>query len=148
MLSTNPILEMLAKKGYEEIIGPLGPILSALEAAKKQESDPMSWGHAVAGLVQAAQAKELAARLPPKDRANATKSATSAIEEILDDWCGTPPRRIPWPWPGPPPWTWQIVSALSLIANSLQAGALRDELLGIAGQAAARASEAGQASHA
>ena len=42
----------------------------------------------------------------------------------------------PEPPPVPPPWDWQIVSALSLIANSQQVGGLRDKLLGIAGQAA------------
>jgi hypothetical protein len=37
---------------------------------------------------------------------------------------------------------------LALITNSLQAGSLLDEFLGILGQAVARASEAGHATHA
>src|SRR5262249_30179311 len=144
MLNRNPIIESLWPKGYEEIIGPLGPYAAAARAGESTNPIPEPWRRAVADLVQAAQAKELATKLPAKDRAAATKSATTAIEEILDEWCGTPPRRHPWPWPGPPPWTWQIVSALSLIANSLQPGLLRDELLGIAGQAATKATEAAQ----
>ena len=54
----------------------------------------------------------------------------------------------PGPRPVPRPRTWQVVSARSLILNGLQACELRDELLGIAGQTAARASEAGQATRA
>ena len=62
------------------------------------------------------------------------RSSTAAIAEILDDWCGTPPRKWPWPWPGPPPWVWEIASELSMIANSLSAGSLRDGMLDVAAQ--------------
>jgi hypothetical protein len=41
----------------------------------------------------------------------------------------------------------QIVSALFLIANSLQESGLRNDLLGIAGESAPPVSEAGQATH-
>ncbi len=53
------------------------------------------------------------------------------------------PLLLPGTAAGPLSWTWQIVSALSLVANSLQAGVRRDEVVGIAGQAAARDSELG-----
>jgi hypothetical protein len=56
----------------------------------------------------------------------------AAIGAILDDWCGTPPRKHPWPWPDPPPWVWEIASELSLTANSLQPGSLRDEIQNLA----------------
>jgi hypothetical protein len=67
------------------------------------------------------------------------KSAGTAIDTILDDYCGTPPRKHPWPWPGPPPWVWDIASELSLMANSLQAGSLRDGILDVAAQAVQKA---------
>src|SRR6185369_13621104 len=42
--------------------------------------------------------------------------------------------QIPGPCAGPPPWTWRIALTLALITNSLQAGSLLDEFLGILGQ--------------
>jgi hypothetical protein len=47
------------------------------------------------------------------------------------------------PWPVLPPCTWQTVSARSMIANGFHVGSVRDEVLGIAGQVAVLASEAG-----
>jgi hypothetical protein len=137
---TNPILEWLYRHGWE---GPgwgqrshLAP--GAIEPHLGPQPEP--WTVAVGQLVQAASAKEVAVKLPEGPQRSAMmKSASMAIETVLDDWCGTPPRRHPWPWPGPPPWTWQIVSELTLVANSLQGGPLRDEILNIAGQLTSRA---------
>jgi hypothetical protein len=148
MLNRNPFLQWLWGHGYEEIIPPTGPFAAASAPSPASHAMPEPLKSAVAEFVQAAQAKELAARLPASQRSAATKGADAAIEMLLDEWCGTPPRRHPWPWPGPPPWTWQIVSALSFLAHSLEAGPLREELLGIASQAAAKATGAGQATHA
>ena len=79
-------------------------------------------------------------RLPEGQQKSALKSAGAAIDSILDDWCGTPPRfPYPWPWPGPPPWVWEIASELSLVANSLQPGTLRDVIQDIGIQAFQRA---------
>jgi hypothetical protein len=61
--------------------------------------------------------------------------AAQSIDDILDHWCGT---RRPWPWPGPPPWAIAIAAELAALADSYQAGFLRDELLRIAGQALLR----------
>jgi hypothetical protein len=94
-------------------------------------------------LVHAVQVKDLAATMRGKHGEEMARSATAAIELILDEWCGTPPRKWPWPWPGPPPWVWDIASDLSLAANMLQAGSLRDGLLKVAGQAIEKASAAG-----
>lgn len=54
-------------------------------------------------------------------------SAAAFVDAVLDDYCGTRP-----PWPGPSPWAMAIASALSELANTYQAGFLRDELLRIA----------------
>jgi hypothetical protein len=57
-------------------------------------------------------------------------SADRAIASLLDsdDIC---PR---WPFPGPPPWLSIIASELTLVANTLNEGSLREEILNIAGQ--------------
>jgi hypothetical protein len=145
----NPWLRWLAEHGGEEIIGPLGPLVSE-SMPEKSEPNPSPWRSAVVQLVEAAQVKDLATRIAAAPQKSAmVKSANAAIEEIFDEWgCGTkPPGYHPWPWPGPPPWIWQIASALSFVANSFQAGGLRDEILGIAGQMVTRAGETGQAAH-
>jgi hypothetical protein len=103
---------------------------------------PEPWRIAVGQLVHAAQVKDLAARMKGKQGEEMAKSAAAAIESVLDDWCGTPPRKWPWPWPGPPPWVWDIASELSLVANTLQAGSLRDGLLDVASQAIQKANAA------
>jgi hypothetical protein len=145
MLQRNPILEWFWKHGYEEPIGPLGPAISEL-AAERIHPAAEAWRTAVSQLVEAAQVKELAAKSSAAHQKSAmTKSANVCIEQILDEWCGTPSGRHPWPWPGPPPWAYQIASSLSLVANTLQAGSLRDELLAIAGQISSRAAESSQA---
>jgi len=132
----NPVLRWYWEHGGEEIIGPLGPYVARAEAAAERSGPhPDPWRVAVAQLVEAVQARDLAAKLPKGQREQVVRSATAAIDGILDDWCGTPPRKFPWPWPGPPPWTWDIVSELSAVANSLAAGSLRDGLLEVAGQA-------------
>lgn len=125
------IESMLAKRGFEEIIDPNNPLI---EQKKLVEQEPDSWRIAYQ-LIHAAQAKDLASRLPEGAAKQAViKSSNAAVAQIIDDWCGTPPRRHPWPWPGPPPWAWEVTSNLSLFANSLVAGSLRDEVLGIAGK--------------
>ena len=66
------------------------------------------------------------------DKAHAKQivaSAEAAISEALDDYCGTPPRKVPWAFPGPPPWVWDIASELTAAANTLQEGALRTSLM-------------------
>jgi hypothetical protein len=67
-----------------------------------------------------------------------TTNAEGAIQAFLDDFCGTPPRRIPWSWPGPPPWVNPLAAALVSAANS-QSGALREGLMSVAGRVAAMA---------
>jgi hypothetical protein len=99
----------------------------------RDNPEPSPWLPAVYELVQAASVKQAATTLPEgAPRADLEAGASQAIEDILDDWCGTHSHR---PWPPPPPWAVPIAVELTQIANSYQAGHLRDELLGIAGQA-------------
>lgn len=141
----NPWLRWFWEHGGEEPVGPLGPFVSELGPHPepwrlRSEPSPVPWRIAVAQLVQAAQARDLASRLSEgRLKSAVAKSAGTAIDAILDDWCGTPPRKHPWPWPGPPPWVWDIVSELSLRANSLEAGSLRDGILDVAAQVVQKA---------
>lgn len=137
----NPLLDGLIKHGWEEIIGPLGPMREARMADPSPEPwrlapEPDPWRVAVPQLFRAVQARDLASRLKGEAGESLARSSAEAIDSILDDWCGTRPRFIPWPYPGPPPWVWEIASELSLIANTLQPGSLREGLLDVAARAA------------
>ena len=82
--------------------------------------------------------KEVAGTMGQLQGQQVAAAADSAIQAFLDDFCGTPPRRIPWPWPGPPPWVLPLASELVSVANA-ESGALREGLM----QVAARVAEAG-----
>ena len=141
----NPVSNWYWEHGGEEIIGPLGPYAAGVAQGRtRADPEPAPWRVAVGQLVQAVQARELAGKLPKALQEQTVRSSTAAVAEILDDWCGTPPRKWPWPWPGPPPWVWDIVSELSGIANSLPAGGLRDGLLDAAAQAVQKAMPQGR----
>lgn len=91
---------------------------------------------AVSGLAEAANVKQITASLPEGDaRSQLEAGAARSIDDILDHWCGT---HGAWPWPGPPPWAIAIAAEVATLANSYQAGFLRDELPRIAGQALLR----------
>jgi hypothetical protein len=97
---------------------------------------PRPWAAAVSGLTEAANLKQIAAPLPEGDaRSQLEAGAARSIDDILDHWCGT---HGAWPWPAPPPWAIAIAAEVATLANSHQAGFLRDELLRIAGQALLR----------
>jgi hypothetical protein len=121
--------------GFEELIGPLGPLR---QRAQREEPDPVPWAVAAPQLVEAAIAKDIASKQQHKA---GQQSAQLAIDTIIDDYCGTPPRRVPWPHPGPPPWAFQIAAELSLLANTLQPGGLKNELESIAGRISHRGGE-------
>lgn len=120
------------------------PRLTTIERAEPDPSpwvqinpDPAPWivQNAVSFVVSAVTVKDVAVNVPDEtERKQMISGADAAIAAFLDDYCGTPPRLIPWPWPGPPPWVAQIASALSLVANAFQEGVLRDGILAIAGQ--------------
>jgi hypothetical protein len=131
---------------YQELVQyvlshPLGPGSGRpprVEAYRKApDPGPDPWGPPygpVAALVNAVNVKVLAGTVNAPARQQLEVSANQAIEQILDDYCGTPPRVYPWPWPGPPPWVYVIASELNAIANTMEAGRLREGLTEVAGQ--------------
>jgi hypothetical protein len=95
---------------------------------------------AVTFLVTTVSSKEAAANMSNKEAAEQIiAAANEAISEYIDgdDICP------PWPWPGPPPWLSVIASELTLVANSLQEGSLRSNILQVAGQVLDRAQALG-----
>jgi hypothetical protein len=89
---------------------------------------PSPW--AVRFLVSAVTTKVAAANMANKAAAQQVVAAADAsIASFIDgdDICP------PWPFPGPPPWLGVIASELTLIANTLQEGALQAGLLQVAG---------------
>jgi hypothetical protein len=105
------------------------PDTTKLVEVRHGEPDPVPWS--VAFLVSAASSIQAAANMTNKSAAQQIiAAANQAIAAFLDsdDIC---PR---WPWPGPPPWLSIIASELTLYANTLQEGGLRNGILQIAGQ--------------
>lgn len=94
------------------------------QISQPHDLERASWRAAGRALISAVVVKDIANRTKNKELLNC---ANSAIDALLDEFCGTPPRRK-WPFPGPPPQVLQMVSELSLLANSLQSGGLRSEL--------------------
>jgi hypothetical protein len=119
-----------------------------MPASTLVESEPMPargfppWSPAVPALVAAVGVQQLAAAVPEGTilpdrttlRSQLEQSASTSIAQVLDDYCGTPPRMIPWPWPGPPPWVFSIAAELNAIANTAEVAGMRDGLLAVAGQ--------------
>jgi hypothetical protein len=65
--------------------------------------------------------------------AGVVRSADGAIDQFIDEYCGTT-WHPPWPVPGPGPWVFGLASQLSMIASTLQEGALRNAVLAVAGR--------------
>src|SRR5689334_5514841 len=100
---------------------------------------PEPWRHVVQAFVAAVSVRDLASHVADQTvRQQMEASANHTITQLLEDYCGTPPRVWPWPWPGPPPWVIGIASELNAIANTVQEGSLRHGLHEVAGQVAAR----------
>ncbi len=99
--------------------------------------DPDPWRNAaVRYLATLVNLRELSRAITDQDtRGQLAQSAETGIQAFLDDFCGTPPRRIPWPWPGPPPWVALLAVELTAAANT-QTGALREGLMEVAGRIA------------
>ncbi len=96
---------------------------------------PQPWrSGAVSYLVTAVSMKEIAAQTRGNLQEQLTQNADAAIDQFLDDFCGTPPSKIPWHWPGPPPWNSVLAAELAMVANTLQSGFMRTELLSLAGR--------------
>jgi|SRR6516165_9938214 len=115
-----------------------GPLMSfngpsAMRGHTLSDPMPMIVGRlaAAVGVLQLADNPPLSAS---SVRDQLIGSANSTINQVLEDYCGTPPRLIPWPWPGPPPWVFSIVAELSRIANTAEAAGMQQGLLKVAGR--------------
>jgi hypothetical protein len=94
-----------------------------------ENPDPVPW--AVAFLLSAVSSRAAAAHMTNQEAAQKfIAESDRAISSFLDsdDIC---PR---WPYPGPPPWLSIIASELTLVANTMQEGAVRSGILQVVGQ--------------
>ncbi|MEO6195007.1 MAG: hypothetical protein ABIS20_18480 [Thermoanaerobaculia bacterium] len=102
------------------------------------EPNPFPWRFAVSSLIAVISLREVASKMPDGQvKIELGKRVDSAISRFIDD-CGT--RHPGWPWPGPPPWVYPIASELSVAANTITEGNVRNEVLKVAGQIIERAS--------
>lgn len=96
-------------------------------------TDPVEW--AVPFLISVITSQEAASAMTNKAAAEQIVAAGNlAISQFLDDYCGTPPRLIPWPYPGPPPWVSVIASELVTAAHTFEEGSLRAALIELSGR--------------
>lgn len=141
MAELNP--QPLPPRWAEELIRSLlhNPYLGSMGGNPNPPSErtifspfPEPWVAAVSYLINAVNLKEVASVVKNEHlRTRLIETSNGAISRFLDDFCGTPPRLIPWPWPGPPPWIIPLASELVRYANTLQEGHLRGEMLNVAG---------------
>jgi hypothetical protein len=108
---------------------PVPPMETKLRGIHRPES--VITQRAVDFLVAALTSKAAAANMT--NQAAAQQIIAAADESIAtfldsDDICP------PWPYPGPPPWLSVIASELTLLANTLQVGALQASILQLAGE--------------
>jgi hypothetical protein len=109
----NPALEP-AMGGVENTLSP-------------RRNGPLDW--AVPHLVSIITTQQAASAMKSKEAAKQIiAAAETGISQFLEDYCGTPPRLIPWPFPGPPPWVSIIASELAEKANTFEEGSLRTAL--------------------
>jgi hypothetical protein len=102
------------------------------------EPNPFPWVSAVSSLIAVISLREVASKMPDGQvKIELSKRVDSAISSFIDD-CGT--KHPGWPYPGPPPWVYPIASELSVAANVITDGNIRNEVLQVAGQIIERAS--------
>jgi hypothetical protein len=107
----------------------------ALPGGAASSPIPVPWRSALSALLGAISLREVANAMPEGYvKSEMNQRVDQTIADVIDDWCGTPPRLIPWPWPGPPPWAYPIATSLAAMANTLQEGSMRTELLELAGR--------------
>lgn len=83
-------------------------------AALNPQPLPPRWTFAAAAATQLVRRAELVADLGRATGAGGGASRWAA--ELVDDICGTPPRRWPWPWPWPRPnWLEEPIGSIDLI---------------------------------
>jgi hypothetical protein len=116
----------------------IGGVENTLSPRSSGPLGPLDW--AVPHLISIITTQQAASAMKSKEAAKQViATAETGISQFLDDYCGTPPRLIPWPFPGPPPWVSIIASELAEKANTFQEGSLRTALLQLAGRLLERA---------
>jgi len=117
-------------------------------ADNSAEPSPSPWRAAVSSLLATISLGEVASRMPDGEaKSELGKQVDAAISEFVDG-CGTnppgwwPPWLTPWPWPGPgpDPGPYLTASELAVAAGTVVDGAVRNEILRVAGQIVERAS--------
>ena len=111
------LMDRLWKKGWEEPVDPSNPMMQHLISRLGQSK------RASQLFIEAIIAKDIAGRTK---NAEWLEAASHAITSLRDDHCGTPWRR--WPHPGPPPQVIELITELSMLAQSFQPGSLRKEI--------------------
>jgi hypothetical protein len=113
--------------------GPGGPPPLPFSTRSFYEPDPVPWRSTwAASLVEAAALIVAAGAMTNKESGRQIAQLSGrSIEDDIDFICGT---RWPGSGPGPRPNVTQVASDLALTASGLGEGALRSELLRIAGQ--------------
>ena len=108
---------------------------------------PVPWRNPVIHYLGSLVSMRILAKATPDQAVSEqlTRGSESALAQFLDDYCGTPPRRIPWPWPGPPPWVAPLASELVSVANTLGAGEFSQGLIQLAGRIMQKGFAAGKA---
>jgi hypothetical protein len=124
--------------------GPGHPLLEMARMSQRNEvSDGINnavfqTGRITGFLVSQVSLKELASNLPPDQAGDFTSRIDQAINDEIDDVCGTQAGHH-WPYPGPPPWALQIASELNMVANGMREGNLRTDVTKLAGRIVQRA---------
>jgi hypothetical protein len=92
----------------------------------------------VGALVSAVSVKDAARRMQDEQRGTQLiERYDRYIDEVIDFVCGNVPPRPPIPWP--PAGVLRAIEELTMFANSLPEGSMREELLGVAGRMMDRA---------
>jgi hypothetical protein len=88
-----------------DAIIPQGPRVRVVSALERVALNPQPLPPRETLLAGAAEMAHEVVRLAVASEAQGA-SSSAFVNEIIDDWCGTPwPRKWPWPWPGPRPGT-------------------------------------------
>jgi hypothetical protein len=123
---------------HQPVENAVGGLENTLSPRRSGPLGPLDW--AVPYLVSIITTQQAASAMKSKEAAKQViATAETGISQFLDDYCGTPPRLIPWPFPGPPPWVSIIASELAEKANTFEEGSLRTALLQLAGRLLERA---------